>query len=104
MDIDLLGKVDGKIGVPIKNLAHPNAPAYAVNRITILREGNPSVWRSEWEIMRRSDQVVVARWVAYSRSGGDFPSWAHESRFICPNLTKITSELHQLFIIEEDQK
>jgi len=101
-DIDLLGRVDGKIGVPVKALAHPNAPAYAVNKVTILRQGNPGVWRSDWEIFRRVDQVVVARVTIYNRSGGDFPSPAHESRFTCPDLKQITSDMQQLFIVQGD--
>ena len=101
-DIDLLGRVDGKISVPVKALAHPNAPAYAVNKVTILRQGNPGVWRSEWEIIRRVDQVAVARVTIYNRSGGDFPSPAHESRFTCPDLKTITSDMQQLFIVQED--
>jgi hypothetical protein len=103
-DIDLLGRVDGKIGVPMKDLAHPNAPAFAVNQITILRDGNPGVWRSEWAVTRRVDQVIIARVVIYNRSGGDFPSPAHESRFTCPDLKVITSDLQQLFVVEGDSK
>lgn len=96
-DIEFLEKVDGKISVPIKELAHPRSPAYAVNKSEILRDGNPGVWRSEWEIVRRTDNVIVARWVAYTRVGGDFPSHAHESRFTCPDLTRITTDMQQLF-------
>lgn len=104
-DIDLLGTTDGKISVSIKELANPRAPAYAVNRMTVIRDGNPSVWRSEWDIVRRTDQVVVARWVAYSRSGGDIPTGlAHDSRFTCPDLKEITTDLQQLFIVEGDTK
>jgi hypothetical protein len=95
---------DGKIGVAPEQLAHPSAPVYARNKTAVLREGNPGVWRSEWEIVRRSDGKVVARWVAYSRSGGDIPSPAHDSRVTCPELSRISSDLHQLFIVEEHSK
>lgn len=87
-DIHLLERTNGNISVLAKNLSHPNAPAYAVNKVTILKEGNPSVWRSEWNIVRRVDKVIVARWVAYSRSGGEVPSPAHGSRITCPDLKK----------------
>ena len=106
LDVNLLGGgADGKIDIMIKELAHPRAPVYAVIKETIIREVNPSVWRSESEIVRRVDQVIVARWVAYSRSGGDFPTGlAHDSRFTCPDLKKITSDMQQLFIVEGDSK
>ena len=104
-DIDLLETADGKISVATKELANPRAPAYAVNRVTGIKNGNPSVWRSEWEIVRRLDQAVVARWVAYSRSGGYFPTGlAHDSRLTCPDLKKITSDMQQLFFLEGNSK
>ena len=104
-DIDLLGRVDGKIGVPIKALAHPNAPAYAELKITDLREWNPRVSRSESTIVRREDQAVVAKSVVYARSGGDFPTGLSEgTAFVCPDLKAITSDLQRLFIVEGDSK
>ncbi|HYA19065.1 MAG TPA: hypothetical protein VEG25_00230 [Burkholderiales bacterium] len=99
-DIDLLGRVGGKIGVPIKELAKPNAPVYAELKITDLREWNPRVSRSEAVIRRRVDKTVVARWVIYARSGGDFPSPSHGTSFSCPDLKAITSDLQPLFIVE----
>ena len=104
-DIDLLGRVGGKIGVPVKELAHPNSPAYSVLTITNLREWNPRVSRSESTIIRRADQAVVARSVVYARSGGDFPTGFSEgTSFVCPDLKKITSDLQQLFVVEGDSK
>jgi hypothetical protein len=98
--------VDGKLSFTIKELAHPDAPIYGVERITLLRASNPQVRRSESVIIRRTDQVAVARWVIYSMVGGDFPTGLSEGeRFICPDLKKMTSDLHeQLFIIEGDSK
>jgi hypothetical protein len=101
-DVEVLGRVDGKIGIPIKELAHEKALVYAVHTVTIVRAEVPYIWRTESSITRRRDQVVVARWVAYTRSGGDFPSPAHESRFTCPDQRTITSDIQQLFIVQED--
>jgi hypothetical protein len=104
-DIDLLGKIDGKIGVPIKALAHPKAPAYAELKTTDLREWNPRVSRSESTIIRREDQAVVARSVVYARSGGDIPTGLSEgTSFVCPDLKAISSDLQQLFIVDGDSK
>lgn len=104
-DVDYLGRVDGKISVPIKALAHPSAPAYAILKITDLRAWNPRVSRSESTIIRRADQAVVAKSVVYTRSGGDFPTGLSEgTSFVCPDLKTITSDLQQLFIVEGDSK
>ncbi len=105
-DVNLLGSVDGNIRIPSKKSAHPNAPAYSELNITYVRnEGNPSVWRAESLIKRRLDQVVIARWVTYTRSGGDIPTGlVHDSSFTCPDLKKITSDLQLLFIVEGDSK
>jgi hypothetical protein len=102
--VSLLGKADGMIDVPMESLADPNSPAYAVNKLQVLREGNPAVWRSEWEITRRSDHAIVARTVSYTRSGGDIPSPAHESRFTCPDPKKMLADLQRLFVVEDDTK
>jgi hypothetical protein len=101
VDVDFLGRIDGKIAIPSLSSAHPNAPAYSELKITSIREANPLISRSESVIIRRADQAVLARWVAYSRSGGDFPTGLSEgTSFTCPDLRAITSDLQQLFIVQ----
>jgi len=60
-------------------------PFYRKDEFTYYRDGNPSVWRYEWVVIRRSDQKILGRQVVYSRVGGDFPSPAHSSSFSCPD-------------------
>jgi len=104
-DITLLDRIDNRIAIPSKRSANPRAPAYSDLYITYLRkEVNPQVWRAESVIKRRSDEVVIARWVVYTRVGGDFPSHAHESHFTCPELRTITSDLQRLFIIDGESQ
>lgn len=103
-DIDLLGKVGEKIGIPAKELADPNAPAYEELNIAYLRKGNPQVTRSEIKIVRRADKAVIARAIIYARSGGDFPSPAHPSSFTCPSLNDVMSDLQRLFVVEGEPK
>jgi hypothetical protein len=93
---------DGRLSMAPKEVAHPDAPVYADNGITYLRDANPRVQRMESLVMRRSDNALVARWVVYSRSGGDFPTGMSEgTTFICPDLQQMTTDLHnKLFIIE----
>jgi len=97
---------DGRLSFTTKESAHPEAPIYAEERITYLRESNPRVRRTESEILRRTDEAIVARWVIYARAGGDFPTGFSEgTSFICPDLQKMTTDLHeQLFIVEGDSK
>src|SRR4051794_21078862 len=45
-DIDVLGTADGEISIPIRELAHPNAPVYAVHQRTNIRTEEPYVWRT----------------------------------------------------------
>ena len=103
-DIVLLGHNDGKISVPVKDLASQDAPVYSESKTTHLREWAPEVRRIETSVIRRADQKTVARWIYYSRIGGDFPTFAHPSSFGCPDLRRITSDLEHLFIVEGDSK
>jgi hypothetical protein len=96
---------DGRLSFTTKELAHPDAPIYSVERVVSqIRDRNPRVRRIESTIVRRIDQVVVAKHVIYARVGGDVPTGLSEgTSFICPDLQKLTSDLHeQLFIIEGD--
>lgn len=97
---------DGRLSFTVKEHAHPEAPIYAVEQITYLSEKNPRVRRTESVIVRRSDEAVVGKWVVYARAGGDLPTGASEgTSFICPDLQKMTSDLHEkLFLIEGELK
>jgi hypothetical protein len=97
---------DGKLGVATKRLANPEAPVYALEKVTYLREGNPQVRRAESSVVRRSDQAIVATWVTYARIGGDVPTGMSEgTNFICPDLREMTSDLdRQLFVIDGESK
>jgi hypothetical protein len=100
-EVEVLGTIEGKISIPIRELAHPDAPVYGTLTTTRIRTEPPYVWRTESAIMRRVDQAVLARWVSYTRSGGDFPTGLSEgTRFTCPDSRTITSDLQKLFIVE----
>ena len=104
-DIDLLGHVNGKISVPIKELEPANAPVYSEDTTTYIRDTYPKVWRTDVKILRRADRKVIAKYVSYSRVGGDFPTGlAHDSSFGCPDSKIIISEIERLFIVQGDSK
>jgi hypothetical protein len=88
--------------VAIKARADAKSPVYAqTGTATTLREGNPSVWRSEWHVVRRSDQAIVARVIQYSRAGGDFPTVVHPTWFGCPEGDKMSAGLQRLFVVQD---
>lgn len=105
-DVGLLGKTDGNISIPIRSLAHPDAPLYAVQKRMLLGgDGNVRIGRIESSITRKQDGAVVARWIAYSRSGGEVPIGLSDgSTYFCPDLKKIASDLQGLFIVEADSQ
>jgi len=90
---------DGRLGVAPKELAHPEAPVYSVSEITYVRkESNPQVWRTENVVRRTLDNSVVARWVIYTRAGGDLPTGiSHGSSLICPELDTIVTDLSKIY-------
>jgi hypothetical protein len=92
---------NGRFDVLVKELAPPDAPAFAVMKREYLRRGAPEVTRVEVSVVRRQDQALLAKWVTYGRFGGDLPSYGHPSSFGCPNPEKIASDLQELFVVEE---
>lgn len=95
---------DGRLSVSIKDLAHPEAPVYAVEHTTYIgAQRTPRVSRTEMSVIRRSDKFTVATWISYGRFGGDLPTGlAHDSSFVCPDVRTSAAELARLFIVEGD--
>ncbi len=105
-EMSFLGESDGKPAILVKELAHPKSPVYAIREKgkIFASEGNASIGRTEWSIIRRSDEKVVANLIRYSRTGGDLPEFIHQSTFFCPSPEKISNDMQKLFIIEGDPK
>jgi len=108
-DIDrrvLPSTADGRLGVAIKELAHPDSPVYGVEKITQLhQEKNLSVSRRELLVIRRIDQIVVAQQISYGRFGGDLPTGVvHDSSYGCPDPGARAAGLAELFIIQGEAK
>lgn len=99
-----LPKVGEFLAVMPESLAKPEQPAFIRTRRTQLREGNPSVFRYEQEIIRRSDQHVVGLAVSYTRGGGDVLPLDHPTAFSCPELTRTYEGIHKVYRIEETRK
>ena len=104
-EIGLLETIGGEVDVPNRRIAHPQAPLYSDLTVTTLKsEGSISIWRAESVIKERRSDSIVARWVVYTRSGGDIPSPAHGSSYVCPDPTQITKDLQRLFIVSEEAR
>lgn len=89
----------GKLDIPLDQPSSDNAPLAKRERLTHIRDGNPSVWRYEVTVIRKSDQKILGTQITYARVGGDFPSPAHESSFSCPgeqvDLFSAVAKLHE---------
>jgi hypothetical protein len=97
---------DGRLSFTTKELAHPEAPIYSLERVSLIHDNNPRVRRSEATIVRRIDGVVVGKRVIYTRAGGDFlTGFSEGTSFLCPDPERMTTELHKkLFTIEGGAK
>lgn len=51
---------------------------------TYYRRGNPEMWRTHYQVIRRSDGKLLSESASYSRRGGDLPGPWHPSSFSCP--------------------
>lgn len=91
----------GEFNIPFKKSAKLSDPFYRDSKIKYFNKGNPEMWRSEYMLVRQSDNKILATAVFYSRRGGDFPGPWHDSFFGCPD-TKSTPDLANLAIEIED--
>ena len=87
---------NGKVSIPIKEVAPSNWPVYGVLTQTYIRDGNPKVVRSQADYVRRADGAIIATSVSYTRSGGDFPSHAYPSSYSCPDRRQLLLERDKL--------
>lgn len=51
---------------------------------TYYKKGNPELWRSHYQVIRRVDGRVLGESIGYSRRGGDVSGPWHDSSYGCP--------------------
>lgn len=78
----------GEFSIPFKNRAREDDLYYYEVETKYLKKGNPEMWRSEYRLVRKADEKVLAVSVHYARRGGDVPGPWHESSFGCPDIKK----------------
>ncbi len=75
---------DGFIRIPPSSKAHStDLFSYSVETQKI-KEGDLAVYRYHVTVSSRVDSTLLGETVIYGRSGGDFPTFAYPSRFVCP--------------------
>lgn len=52
----------------------------------VIISGNPEMWRTHYQIIRKSDNKLLSEARIYIRRGGDMPGPWHDSYFSCPDL------------------
>jgi len=91
----------GHLSIPNRSKAQPDSIVISEMEDTYLRRSNPEVRRSEFHLIRKSNEALLAKQVIYSRVGGDFPSPAHDSSFSCLDIANAigkTFDVEQLTI------
>lgn len=97
-----LGGSHGEIPVPEERSAPPDYPYVSNTTRRVLNEDSLRITRTESLVKRRADGKLLARFVSYSRVGGDFPGWAHPSYTMCDLRRGNVSQ--QVFIVQGEVK
>ena len=63
-----------------------------------IKQGSLAVGKSTFKAVRASDKKILGSMVVYSRSGGDFPTYAHPSSISCPDVRTRPDPLNLIFI------
>jgi hypothetical protein len=69
---------------PFEWEAKPGDLYYYVSERQPIIDGYLAVGRTNLKIIRALDKKVLGETVVFRRSGGDFPTFAHPSSFVCP--------------------
>ncbi|MBZ0093463.1 MAG: hypothetical protein K8F27_14735 [Sulfuricellaceae bacterium] len=88
----------GRVWIPDKAQAKPSDEYYYVSDTYYYRKGNPTMYRKQHRIVRRSDGKVLGELTRYVRSGGDLPGPWYGSGFMCPDPTKESNFESSIFV------
>jgi hypothetical protein len=100
-----LPRVGGYIGIAPEALAAPIEPAFSLPSTRTIREGNPTLLRTEEKILLRNGRRPVALVVTYSRAGGDFPfTGSAPSFFQCPDPLGLYKQISNIYQVTEGSR
>ncbi|HQU98534.1 MAG TPA: hypothetical protein PLV19_04165 [Nitrosomonas sp.] len=88
----------GQIRIPYKENLKPKDEYYKVWHVSYIKNGNPSLSRDHFQIVRQSDSKVLGESISYVRIGGDIPGPWHGSSFRCPENAGSPFLTRQIFI------
>ncbi|WP_154716609.1 hypothetical protein [Sterolibacterium denitrificans] len=73
-------------------------------KVIYYRQGNPEMWKTHIQVIRRIDEKTLGVSTSYSRRGGDLPGPAHDSSFGCPEDRGDVPLLMRIFQQTSDRK
>jgi hypothetical protein len=93
----------GSVRILEKSLAKPDDEYYYESSRTLIKKGNPQMWRSHTKVYRSSDEKLLGETISYARRGGDIPGPWHPSSFRCPEEAGLNNLKKQIFIKEQKE-
>lgn len=93
----------GAVQIPDKEHAKPGDEYFYDWTVSFIREGNPSLRRDHFRVIRRSDGKVLGEDVSYARRGGDIKGPWHDSSYRCPAIETQHSLEASIFVNMEKQ-
>ena len=75
---------------------------YLVWNISTLKDGDPDLRRSHFQIIRRSDSRILGETTTYRRRGGDIPGPWHSSSYRCPDKSTSTFLVQRIILLDEE--
>jgi len=98
-EYERLGGREGMIPVPRQQNLIKNFPVVTIRNESVINERAPRAYKVENQYVRMADQKIVAVSIRYFRVGGDFPSHAHPSSFMCPDQKQAVQDEKAIFLI-----
>ena len=101
-DYKRLKGTQGSIPIPERRSADSSTEFVSDTERSAIHQGSPYVWRTVSTIHAVDGNRVIARYVTYTRRGGDIPTFAHPSYSGCDSgVTAISKEIFMIQGIEE---
>lgn len=101
VDKDGFIRIPAKPSIPDQPLHFETKPTDLFYYETIdepIVSGYLAVGKHTFNVVRASDRKILTTMIVYSRSGGDFPTFAHPSSFSCPDPKNRSEPLNATFI------
>lgn len=87
--------------VPYQNLKEDDE-FYLVWNTSKLKEGSPSIGKSHFQLIRRSDSKILGEAINYWRRGGDVPGPWHDSSYMCQDRPTDSVLIQNIFLKKEE--